>query len=169
MRALKNTLMAVTTGLVMVLVLSASARAQAIPQGGTPTSPRAGVVPRDKPPPGAKAWDSETKAALEAWECDLGNVCFWNGPHGTGSRCMWDVSDPDWLDGAIRCSWAGTDNVRSAFNNSGPEPGHPWTGVVYYREPNFHNRVGCERNFHQSDLAGTYKVRSHEWTTGRCG
>ncbi len=131
--------------------------------------PRARAAPQAEPPPGAEAWDSDTNAPLAAWECEIGHVCFWNRPYGTGSRCMWDVADPDWLSGSIQCSWADTDNVGSVFNNSGPEGGHEWTGVVYYKEANYRGRVGCTRNFHAGNLAGTYKVRSHAWTTGRCG
>ena len=82
---------------------------------------------------------------------------------------MWDVADPDWLSGSIQCSWADTDNVRSVYNNSGPEGGHEWTGVVYYLGANYDDRIGCTRNFQGGNLAGTYKVRSHEWTMGRCG
>lgn len=90
-----NTLVAVTTGLMMVFVLSASsARAQVDPQDG---------------PPGAEAWDSDNNTALAAWECPLGDVCFWNGSNGTGSRCAWGSADPDWLNGNIRCSWAQTE------------------------------------------------------------
>jgi hypothetical protein len=168
MRTLRSTLMAVTTGLVMVLVLSASAHAQTGPPDDPPASPRAGAASQDEPPLGAEAWDADTNAPLAAWACPINHVCFWNQPNGRGRRCIWDVADPDWLNGSIQCSWA-RENVKSVFNNSGPEGGHDWTGVVYYRQDRFRNRVGCTRNFQKGNLAGTYTVRSHEWTTGHCG
>jgi hypothetical protein len=52
-----TTLVAVTTCLMMAFTLSASA---------SPGSPRAGAAPKDEPPPGAEAWDSDTNAELEA-------------------------------------------------------------------------------------------------------
>jgi hypothetical protein len=153
MRTLRNILPAATTSLVMALTVfgsvCAETRAQDTQQG-------------------PEARDSVTNAQLAAWACDRGSICFWNRPNGTGSRCMWDVADPDWLNGNIHCSWANIDPVRSVYNNSGPTD-KPYTGVVYYRRDNYKDRVGCTRNWERGNLAGTYMVRSHEWTTGHCG
>lgn len=54
-------------------------------------------------------------------DCPTGNVCFWTGDNGTGSRCTWSVDDPDWQGGSIRCSWAATTPAQSVYNhgNSG--------------------------------------------------
>jgi hypothetical protein len=58
--------------------------------------------------------------------------------------------------------------VRSVYNNSG-RTDRPYTGVVYYRRDNHRSRAGCTRNWERGNLAGTYMVRSHRWTTGNCG
>lgn len=101
-----------------------------------------------------------------AYSCPSGHICFYTGDNGTGSRCSWDVDDPDWRNGAIQCSWAADYNVRSVFNNS-TSPN--FTGVVYYLGANYEDRVGCTRQGQSGNLAGTYKVRSHHWTNGSCG
>jgi hypothetical protein len=110
--------------------------------------------------------DAETGAALAAWDCDLGDVCFYTGFGGTGSRCAWDVADPDWTSGSIRCSWATTTPVKSVYNRGTDSR---FTGVVFYRNTGYNNRIGCTRQGQKGDLAGTYQVRSHQWTTGNCG
>jgi hypothetical protein len=112
------------------------------------------------------AVDAVSGAALAQWECSAGNVCFWNGFNGTGSRCMWDIADPDWASGSIRCSWALTSNVKSVWNRGTDSR---FTGVVYYRYTNYNDRIGCTRQGQGGNLAGTYKLRSHQWTTGNCG
>ncbi|GGU13257.1 peptidase inhibitor family I36 protein [Lentzea flava] len=112
------------------------------------------------------AYDTETGQALAAWDCNTGNVCFWNGFGGTGGRCMWSVADPDWTSGDIKCSWATTKEVKSVYNRG---TSSSLTGVVFYRNTGYNNRIGCTRQGQKGDLAGTYQVRSHQWTNGRCG
>jgi len=114
--------------------------------------------------PGA-AYDTETGLALAAWECNTGNVCFWNGSGGTGGRCMADLADPDWTTGDLRCPWATTMKVKSVYNRGTS----PAAGVAFYRNTGYTNRIGCTRQGQKGDLAGTYQVRSHQWTSGRCG
>jgi hypothetical protein len=111
------------------------------------------------------AYDIETGQALAAWDCNLGNVCFWDGFGGTGARCMWDVADPDWTGGSIRCSWAADREVKSVYNRGTSSA----TGVVFYRQTGYYDRIGCTRQGQKGDLAGTYQVRSHKWTSGYCG
>ncbi|MCC3655337.1 MULTISPECIES: peptidase inhibitor family I36 protein [Streptomyces] len=104
-------------------------------------------------------------AAPAAVDCATGDVCFWTGYDFTGKKCAWDIADPDWQNGAVKCSWAATTNVKSVWNAGTGS----YSGVAYYKGANYTDRVGCTRNQHGGNLAGTYKVRSHKWITGSCG
>lgn len=108
---------------------------------------------------------SPAALARAAHDCGSGNVCFWTEYNFTGQRCSWSEADPDWLGGNVRCSWAATKNVKSAFNAGTSNA----TGVAYYLGTDYRDRIGCERRQHGSNLAGTYKVRSHRWISGSCG
>ncbi len=114
----------------------------------------------------AAAWDDQTGVALAAWDCTPGHVCFWNEFGGTGGRCMWEVADPDWTAGSIKCSWATSRNVKSVYNAG---TSSSLTGVVFYKNTGYNTRIGCTRQGKKGDLAGTYQVRSHQWTNGSCG
>jgi hypothetical protein len=81
-------------------------------------------------------------AIAVAANCTAGNVCFYTGQNGTGSMCKWSNADNDWTAAPVICSWAKTNHV---------------------------SRIGCTRQGVQGNLAGTYQLRSHEWTTGSCG
>lgn len=116
-------------------------------------------------PAGIAAYDDQTGEALAAWDCELGHVCFWNDFAGKGKRCMWDVADKDWTAGNVKCSWATEDEVKSIYNRGTSSA----TGVVYYKDTGYNSRVGCTKQGKKGDLAGTYQVRSHQWTSGRCG
>lgn len=105
-------------------------------------------------------------ASAASWDCPGGNICFYSGDNGSGQRCVWDTDDRDWRNGADQCSWAADKNVRSVFNND-TKPG--FTGVVYYKGANYDDRAGCTKQGQKGNLAGTYKLRSHQWTTGHCG
>jgi len=111
------------------------------------------------------AFDSETGQALAAWDCNTGNICFWNGFGGTGGRCMWDVADSDWTAGTYKCSWATTKEVKSVYNRGTSSA----TGVRFYRNTGYNNSIGCTRQGQKGDLAGTYQVRSHQWVSTSCG
>ncbi|WP_240797777.1 peptidase inhibitor family I36 protein [Streptomyces sp. F001] len=108
---------------------------------------------------------SRDDLARAAVSCPSGYVCFWTGSNFTGSKCQWDVADPDWQGGSIRCSWSATHNVKSVFNAGTSSA----TGVAYYSGANYVNRKGCTRQQHGGNLAGTYKLRSHRWISGSCG
>lgn len=108
---------------------------------------------------------SAAQAAPTAVDCASGHICFWTGANFTGQKCAWNVADPDWQGGAVRCSWAGTTNVKSVWNAGTSSS----TGVAYYRGANYDDRIGCTRQQHGGNLAGTYKVRSHKWISGSCG
>ncbi|MFC9647388.1 MULTISPECIES: peptidase inhibitor family I36 protein [unclassified Streptomyces] len=97
-----------------------------------------------------------SSAAPTAYTCPIGNICFYSGSNGTGQRCNWQVSDPDWRAGTTTCSWSSSANVRSVYNNG-------YTGVVYYTGANYTSRVGCTGAGGSGNLTGTYKVRSHEF------
>ncbi|TLS44488.1 hypothetical protein FE633_19440 [Streptomyces montanus] len=100
------------------------------------------------------------QAAAAAYSCPSGSICFYTGDDGTGDRCTWDGFDPDWRNGAVRCSWSADKNVRSVFNN-----GTSGKSVVYYSGANYETRKGCTRMGQKGNLAGTYKLRSHEWVS----
>jgi len=113
------------------------------------------------------AGNTTPASAAATWDCPQGHVCFWTGPDGTGSRCIWNNDDNDWSSAPIVCSWAGSQNVKSVWNNSGRG-----AGVIYYSRPNTDDdkyRIGCTRKGQSGNLTGTYKIKSHRWTTGRCG
>jgi hypothetical protein len=136
--------------LVVVGVAAPGARAQA-PAGQTATA--------------GAAYDTETGQALAAWDCNTGNVCFWSGFGGTGGRCTWDVADADWASGAIKCSPATAREAKSVYNRGTSSA----SGVVFYRGTGFNDRIGCIGQGQKSDLAEAREVRSHQWTSGRCG
>lgn len=105
-------------------------------------------------------------ATPTAWgACATGNVCFYTGAGGTGSKCSWSIADPDWTSGSSVCSWATTRNVKSVWNRGTSSA----TGVAYYLRKNYGNRVGCTRQGARGNLMGTYKVLSHRWVSGSCG
>jgi hypothetical protein len=143
----------------LLIVISGVPVAQAVDRG--PVSAPAAVSAS------ARSLDSVTRVSLGQWECPSGHICFWNARDGQGERCAWDVADPDWASGSVRCSWALTTNVQSVYNNGTSSDGS--TGVTYYRQGNFSGRIGCTRNGQRGNLAGTYKIRSHKWTRGACG
>ncbi|UQA94815.1 hypothetical protein [Streptomyces halobius] len=105
---------------------------------------------------------TESGARIQV-SCPSGDVCFWNK---SWQRCNWNVADPNWSGGNIRCSWAKTRNVHYVWNRG---TSSRYTGVVYYLKTNYRNRVGCTRQGKSGYLQGTYKVDSHKWTSGRCG
>jgi Peptidase inhibitor family I36 len=125
----------------------------------------AGAVPMPAQAKGL-TWDDQTGIIIQAWSCNTGNVCFYTGPDGTGSRCMWSVADSDWATGTDVCSWALTTNVKSIWNRG---TSSSYTGVAYYKQTGYTDRVGCTRQGASGNLAGTYKVRSHRWISGSCG
>jgi hypothetical protein len=116
--------------------------------------------------PNGLTWDDRTGVIIQAWSCNSGNVCFYTGPDGTGSRCMWSNADSDWATGTDVCSWALTTNVKSIWNRG---TSTSYTGVAYYKQTGYTDRVGCTRQGRSGNLAGTYKVRSHRWISGSCG
>ncbi|GGM77070.1 hypothetical protein GCM10011609_11280 [Lentzea pudingi] len=110
------------------------------------------------------AYDAETGEALAAWACNTGNVCFWNDFGGTGKRCMWDVADSDWASGTYKCSWYDTE-VKSVYNRGTSSA----KGVRFYRDTGYNGSIGCTKQGKKGDLAGTYKIRSHQWVSTSCG
>lgn len=107
-----------------------------------------------------------TPAFASYSDCPSEHVCFWTGADGTGSMCHWSSADPDWQSGSITCSWSATTNVKSIYNRG---TASDLTGVVYYSGANYATRKGCTKQGVKGNLAGTYKVRSHQWTSGSCG
>ncbi|MEV0731280.1 hypothetical protein [Polymorphospora sp. NPDC050346] len=57
--------------------------------------------------------------------------------------------------------------MLSVWNN-GQSTRYP--GVRYYYSNNYNNPAGCTRRWNRGNLQGTYKLRSHQWTTDNsCG
>lgn len=125
------------------------------------------AVPMTAPPTiTSAARDSVTGKALSAYECDSGDVCFWTGKNGTGSRCAWPAADSSWSSGSIRCSWADDKPVKSVWNRG---TDRRFTGVAYYARSNYKDRKGCTTRGDRGNLAGTYELQSHRWITTSCG
>ncbi|MET9555602.1 peptidase inhibitor family I36 protein [Streptomyces sp. NPDC006645] len=117
---------------------------------------------------GAFVPSAPAAAAPTAWgACAEGNVCFYTGFDGTGSKCTFPVADRDWTQAPLVCSWSQTTNVKSVWNN-GTSPN--FTGVAYYQWNNMveKDRKGCTLQGKRGDLAGTYKLKSHQWVDGPC-
>ncbi|MFE7269077.1 peptidase inhibitor family I36 protein [Streptomyces sp. NPDC057623] len=107
-----------------------------------------------------------TASAAAPSGCSEKHVCFYTGKDYSGKVCMWSAADPDWQEGAIKCSWAKDSVVKSIYNNG---TSSNWSGVAYYLEDDYEDRVGCTKQGKGGNLAGTYKVRSHQWIKGSCG
>ncbi|MBQ0984174.1 peptidase inhibitor family I36 protein [Streptomyces sp. F63] len=106
-------------------------------------------------------------AAPTPWEsCVSGNVCFFTGRDGTGLMCAWSVADPDWTQGTSKCSWSQTDEVKSVWNRG---TSSSFTGVAYYQWKDYNTRKGCTPQGKRGNLAGTYKLKSHQWIKSSCG
>ncbi|HEU5470696.1 MAG TPA: peptidase inhibitor family I36 protein [Actinophytocola sp.] len=144
-------------GIMAAVIVMAAVIAPVTQAAAAPAAPGSQLV----------AWDDQTGAGLQAWECSEFHICFWTGRNGTGSRCIWDIADPDWTSGGVVCSWAKTKNVASVMNLGTSSDGS--TGVAYYTQTNYNSRIGCTRNQHGGNLAGTYQLRSHKWISGSCG
>lgn len=101
-----------------------------------------------------------------AWECPSGDFCVWENPHGMGRRCNWDVADPDWQGGAIRCSWSATLKVESALDN-GNDP--RFAAVAVYQQANYMSTFGCfDRGTPYEVTNDGVLLRSHKWVTAHC-
>jgi len=79
---------------------------------------------------------------------------------GEQARAAGDIDDPDWIAGSIQRRKVIKPN--SVYNNGSPGG---YDDVVFYRQPNYVDRIGCTRNGAQGNLAGTYQIRSHKWVT----
>ncbi|MGW0563024.1 peptidase inhibitor family I36 protein [Streptomyces sp. NPDC003016] len=109
---------------------------------------------------------SAAPADAQEWgACASGNVCFYTGTSGTGSKCSWSVADEDWTQGSIRCSWSQTHHVKSVWNRGTSSA----SGVAYYQWANYNTRKGCTPQGARGNLAGTYMLKSHRWISGSCG
>lgn len=101
-----------------------------------------------------------------AWECPSGDFCVWENTGGTGRRCNWNVADPDWQGGTIRCSWSGSTKVESALDNGNDSS---FASVAVYLQANYGSRWGCfDRGVTYNVTAGGVLLRSHRWVTSHC-
>ncbi|MDQ3235378.1 MAG: peptidase inhibitor family I36 protein [Pseudobdellovibrionaceae bacterium] len=104
---------------------------------------------------GCGSENASHESELNAYsDCPGGNICFFNGPGGTGKMCSWREHDEDWTSGGSVCSWATDMNVKSVINNTA------WR-IEYFKKPGYKDRVGSTHSGVQGNLAGTYKLGSH--------
>jgi hypothetical protein len=95
-------------------------------------------------------------AVTTPYDCPSGDICFYDATGGTGNRCNWSVSDPDWTSGQAKCSWAQTRNVKSVYNHA------DWS-VSYFLQKNFQSKIGSTQPGVKGNLTGTYKLLSHQF------
>lgn len=116
---------------------------------------------------GSGAMAATPAGTQAAWGgCAVGDICVYTGLNGTGSVCAWDGDDPDWLGGAIKCSWAGTKNVKSIWNRGTGGAGD-YRHVAFYKKADFEDYYACAAQGFKGNTgpdAGV-RLRSHEWVT----
>lgn len=158
---------AMATAVAFVMSGAANAAPAQDNTGAVTTTRNADVVKVALGNAGVVTAAQRSSAVTAVWSCSVGNVCFYTGPDGSGSRCMWSIADNDWATGASVCSWATTTNVKSVWNRGTSSA----TGVEFFTSTNYasSSRIGCTRQGGSGNLAGTYKLRSHRWTSGACG
>ena len=107
--------------------------------------------------------------------CQELSVCFFSEQYGNGEMCAWKGDDRDWLSGPGACPWTRTDPVKSIFNNGDASKARHnvayWLGKDWKYDWDNPERtrdepVGCTSVNQQGNLTGTYRPRSHRWTTG---
>ncbi|MPY49591.1 peptidase inhibitor family I36 protein [Streptomyces acidicola] len=102
-------------------------------------------------------------AAPAAWDCPGGYICAYTGTNGTGSRCAWDTSDPDWTSGSIRCSWAKPSRtVGSVYATTGSG------GARLYQNANYSMEVDCVGNGKKASYLKNLQVLSHKRIPASC-
>ncbi len=92
--------------------------------------------------------------------CPANSACFFTEKDGNGEMCSWTAASTDWTTG---CAWADERPVRSVFNNA--DEFDPFHALAYYQRPGYQHRKGCTSVHSQGNLAGTYRVQSHQWLT----
>ncbi|MFJ5262112.1 peptidase inhibitor family I36 protein [Streptomyces sp. NPDC088387] len=123
---------------------------------------------------GASAGTASADVGPKAWgSCAAGDVCVYTEFNGTGEKCSWDANDPNWLTaagGTPKCSWAGTKNVKSIWNNGKRDTAY--RHVKFYLGTNYTNYYGCAERYaagvgwrgNTGPDAGA-PIRSHKWVT----
>ncbi|MDT0438767.1 MULTISPECIES: peptidase inhibitor family I36 protein [Streptomyces] len=90
--------------------------------------------------------------AAAAYRCDPGHFCIYSGWDGTGQRCQWTSSRV--ANTADACGFIRRGrNVRSLWNSTGHR-------VEYFRQTNFHGRIGSTRAGRGGNLQGDYRIHS---------
>ncbi|WP_086848397.1 peptidase inhibitor family I36 protein [Amycolatopsis kentuckyensis] len=97
-------------------------------------------------------------------DCPQQHVCFWTGDNATGDMCYWSGDDPNWLTGAIKCSWAKSTRAQSVYNH-----GTTGASVSYYTGADYGGqRAGCTASGGYGNFKGNngtgYLLRSHRWS-----
>ncbi|MFF9031500.1 peptidase inhibitor family I36 protein [Streptomyces iakyrus] len=104
------------------------------------------------------AMPGSTQAAEDRdQDCPTGYVCFYSGSWGSGDRCQSSEDDPNWYDGPVRCSWTGTEPVRS-IRNQGSTP------VAVHRQRDFAGPPVCVAPGATVNVVDRF--RSHRWVDG---
>ncbi|MEU5424222.1 peptidase inhibitor family I36 protein [Streptomyces olivoreticuli] len=98
---------------------------------------------------------SLTKAPADGYDrCPRGSFCLFSGWDGGGEICWWYDSDP--VAGRSCGFLSQGKNVKSAWNRT-------TVRVVYYTSEYYQDRIGSESRGSQTNLAGSYVVRSVEF------
>ncbi|MFI1564376.1 peptidase inhibitor family I36 protein [Streptomyces sp. NPDC020490] len=93
-----------------------------------------------------------TGDSAAAFRCDPGHFCIYSGWSGGGSRCQWTAQRV--ANTADRCSFIRNGKkVLSVWNGTGHR-------VQYYKQTNYHARVGSTPAGHGGNLQGSYQIRS---------
>ncbi|WP_431913684.1 peptidase inhibitor family I36 protein [Micromonospora carbonacea] len=170
--SLITAVLAVIATMALASPASASPATDNTAASGAPVAAQASIhgvtqaaMPHEPIPAGQAVQVTEGDVHAAAWsDCPAGSFCIWSGSYASGSRCTWSSADPDWFSGAIQCSWADTQPVRSMYNHG---TSTSYWGVGIYAKANYTGSVTCLRQGYAfSDIS--YFYRSHKWQTS-CG
>ncbi|WP_078843969.1 peptidase inhibitor family I36 protein [Streptomyces albus] len=98
--------------------------------------------------------DSES---VQAWSCSNGSLCVYSKANGRGKKCQWNVKDPNWAGGNIRCSFS---IPRSVWNRKSSSSVKLY-GVTNYRSKIF--TVAPDDRTNVNGGSGRFAIRSHKW------
>ncbi|WP_420895494.1 peptidase inhibitor family I36 protein [Streptomyces anulatus] len=97
--------------------------------------------------------DSES---VRAWSCSNGSVCVYSRSNGRGTKCQWNVKDPNWAGGNIQCSFS---VPRSVWNRKS-------SSVKLYGRTNYRTKIftiAADDRTNVNGGSGRFAIRSHKW------
>lgn len=108
------------------------------------------AAPATAPSTSTSAPAAAASSAAAAYSC-TGKFCIYNGWDGRGSSCQWAGNKANTADGCPFIRRGGV--VRSVWNGTGSK-------VTYYRQTNYHGRIGSTPAGRGGNLQGDYLIRS---------